>query len=92
MRLQPVRNDVVVKPKPGGGREMYVIRRSAGPDQILMPGRAAAIAHALAFAEFAQICAWIRDDAGGRVLLGNFRDAAPGVVMATERGVRSVAF
>ncbi len=91
MLLTPARNDVVVRRKRGGGSEMYVIRTSAGPDQLLMRDREAAIAHALAFAEFAQLCAWFSDDGVGPVLLGNFRDGAPIAVRATERRLRSVA-
>jgi hypothetical protein len=91
MLLQPARNDVVVRRKRGGGREQYVIRTSAGPDQLQMLGRDKAVAHALAFAKFAHLCAWVSEDAGGPVLLANFRDDAQVEVMATERRWRPVA-
>ncbi len=88
---QLAKNDVVVKHKRGGGRGMYVIRTPAGPDQLQMLGRDKTIAHALAFAKFAHICAWICDDGVGPVLLASFRDDVPVLVMATERRWRPVA-
>lgn len=91
MSLQPASNDVVVRHKRGGGREQYVIRTAAGPDQLQMFGRSSAVAHAIAFARFAHLCAWIDEDVGGAVLLASFRDEGPGVVMATERPWRPVA-
>ncbi len=91
MVRQPARNDVVVKHKRGGGRGMYVIRTPAGPDQLQMFGRDKAIAHALAFAEFAHLSAWVSDDGVGPVLLASFRDDVPVVVMATERRWHPVA-
>lgn len=91
MLLHPVGDDVVVKHKRGGGREQYVIRTSAGPDQLQVFGRDKAIAHAVAFAKFAHLCAWISEDAVGPVLLASFRDDGPVVVMATERRWRPVA-
>jgi hypothetical protein len=91
MQSQPAKNDVVVRHKRGGGREHYVIRTPAGPDQLQIFGRDKAIAHALAFAEFARLSAWICDDAMGPVLLASFRDEVPVVVMATERQWHPVA-
>jgi hypothetical protein len=91
MVRQPAKNDVVVKRKRGGGCGVYVVRTPAGPDQLQMPGRDKAIAHALAFAEFARLSAWICDDAIGPVLLASFRDDVPVVVMTTERQWHPVA-
>lgn len=91
MLFQPAKHDVVVKRQRGGGSEHYVIRRSVGPDQLQMVGREAAIAHALAFAAFAHLCAWISDEEVGPVLLGSFRDDVPVVVTATERQWRPAA-
>lgn len=89
MLFHPARNDVIVKRSRVPG--IYVLRTWAGPDQIQMHGREAAIAHALAFAEFAHGCAWISVKGTVPVLLGDFRDEAPVAVRATERGLRSVA-
>ena len=91
MLLQPADNDVVVKRKRGGGRQQYVIRPARGPDQLQIFGRDKAIAHALAFAKFAHLRAWICDDVAGPVLLASFRDEVPVVGMATERRWRPVA-
>lgn len=91
MPLQPAYNDVVVRHKRGGGREQFVIRTVAGPDQLQMFGRDKAVAHAVAFARYAHLCAWINEDAGGPVLLASFRDDGPVVLMATKRQWRPVA-
>jgi hypothetical protein len=86
MQTRPARNDVVIRQKCIGRVTWYVLKTPSCPDQILVASRDAAVAHALAFARFAHLCAWM-DDASGRVLLGSFRAVAHQAPLALRAGL-----
>ncbi len=73
MRTPLATGDVVVRLSPGRKAPRYAVRTASGVDQLLFVSCDAALAHALAFARFAGVAAWIDDPEGGLVLLGSHR-------------------
>lgn len=75
MHNLPARDDVIVAHKAGRKAALWALRTTSCRDQLLFGTRDGAVAHALAFAEFARVAAWFDDGEGGMVLLGSCRAA-----------------
>ncbi|MBK9239864.1 MAG: hypothetical protein IPL75_06290 [Acidobacteria bacterium] len=75
MHNQPAKDDVIVAHKAGRKAAPWALRTTSGRDQLLFVTRDGAVAHALAFARFAQVAAWFEDTDSGMVLLISCRAA-----------------
>ena len=54
----------------------YVLRTPSSGEQLMFDTGDGAVAHALAFAKFAQVTAWADDGEGGFEVIGSFRPPA----------------
>ncbi len=73
MGAHPAKGDVIVRHSSGRKANRFAVRTSSCADQLLFVSCDAAVAHALAFARFAVVAAWIDDPEGGLVLLESHR-------------------
>ena len=72
--IQPDQDDVVVRQRRGNPHVIYLLGTPTTPDQLSLPTREEAVAHAVAFARRQRVRAWFDNSDDTFLLLGTFRE------------------